>query len=129
MQIGIVDSSDENLADLFEKYVYQRVEQVVSKKKNALDLFDALAFLKQFEKMDQRVLIVKLIRDEEQQAKAFFEALANLEATTGKMIFKCIYYDDENGEAAIQETADQFLKYLFKIVPKSKEEYKKLPLP
>ncbi|NYZ79662.1 hypothetical protein H0N95_00245 [Candidatus Micrarchaeota archaeon] len=121
MQIGIVDSSGENLADEFERFVHERVEQVVSKKKKALDLFDALALLKQFEGMDHRVIIAKLVREQEQREEAFFEALANLEASTGKIVFKCVYYEDEDGHAAITKTAEQFLEYVFGKKPDEEE--------
>ncbi|MEM0372565.1 MAG: hypothetical protein QXO69_01855 [archaeon] len=127
MQIGIVDASGENLADEFERFVHERVEQVVSKKKKALDLFDALALLKQFEKMDHRVVIAKLVREQEQREEAFFEALANLEANTGKIIFKCVFYEDENSHTAIKHTAEQFLEYVFGKKPEEEEETEETP--
>ena len=55
MQLGIVDSTGEKLGDEFGKLIFKKVEGVIFKKKTALDPFDALAFLKQFEKMDQSV--------------------------------------------------------------------------
>ena len=113
MRVGVVESGG-NLSTIFEKYLHSKVQQVVVKKKKARDLFDALAFLKHFEDQDHRVLIVQLKREEDQKDEAFFEALANLEATTGKPIFKCIYYDDENAEVSILETADKMIDYLFK---------------
>lgn len=114
MRIGIVDASGkEKIADIFEEYIHDKVEQVVCKKKKALDLFDALALLKQFEGLDHRLLIVPLIRDDDEKEEAFFEALANLEANSGKIVFKCIYYEDEEPKDKIIEVADEMIEYLF----------------
>lgn len=123
MEIGIVEYGG-NLSNVFEEIISSKVGQSFFKKKKALDVFDVLAFTKKFIDMDQVVVIVELKRDEKEENKAFFEALARLEADTGKNIFKAIYYDDEDGKASVEELAEKFVNYLF-YPEKLKEEKKK----
>ena len=124
MKIGIVEY-DGGLSEIFEKIVSEKIPEAEFKKKMALDIFDVLAFAKKFVDMDQLVIIIELKREEKDRSDAFFEGLAKLEADTGKNIFKCIFYDDEEGEPVIKELAETFINYLFypeKLKEKKKKE-------
>ena len=127
MRIGIIEETvDKNLADIFERFIHDRVQQAVSKKFQVTDEFDALALLNKTKDMDQRVLIVELDKEESEKETAFFEALANWQATTGLTVFKAIYYSDENGEAKINELAKQFIEKVYKVKIEEKEEEEEL---
>ena len=123
MKIAIIEETvDKNLADLFERFIHERVEQAVSKKFQVDDEFDALALLNKTKDMDQRVLIVELNKEEPEKETAFFEALAHWEANNGLTVFKAIYYNDENGEAKVTELAKKFIEKVYKV--KLEEEKK-----
>jgi hypothetical protein len=112
MRIGIVECGGD-LADIFLKEVSAKLATVDFQKKKALDVFDALAFAKKLAGLDQLVLIARIDPDQPDQNAAFYEGLAVLEAETGKNIFKCIYTEDDDGEAAVKTLAETFINYLF----------------
>jgi len=111
MNIGIVEMGDGKLAGIFREKVTAEVANVDVSVKKALDLFDVLAFAKQFSgKVDQLIIIVQL-NDDEPDRKAFMEALANLEASTGQPVFKCFYEGD--GKAAVESGVERFINWLY----------------
>ena len=123
MKIGIIEETvDKNLADLFERFIHEKVQQAVSKKFQVTDEFDALALLNKTKDMDQRVLIVELDKEESEKETAFFEALANWQANTGLTVFKAIYYNDENGEAKVTELAKKFIEKVYKVKLEEEQE-------
>ncbi len=116
--VGIVEKSSENLAPFFEEYLFNRVEQISFKKKKTNDLFDTLAFTRQMlEKTDETMLIVELDIEEKEENEAFLFALANMEANTGKQVFKAIFYNDEEGKPLVEEAAKQFIKTVYGVEP------------
>lgn len=124
MDIGIVEYGGK-LTQIFEEAVSKELVQARFKKKKALDIFDVLAFARKFSDLDQVVIIAELIRDEKEKNEAFYDGLADLEAETGKNIFKAIYYDDEEGEPVVKELAETFVNYLYhpeKLEKEKKEE-------
>ncbi len=121
MIIGVIEeTTDRNLSDFLERFVHSRVEQTVFKKFKAVDEFDALALLNKTKEMHQRILIAELDREEPEKETAFYEALANWEAQTGLTVFKAIFYNDEESEPIVKETAVKFIEKVYKI--KIKEE-------
>ena len=112
MDIGIVEYGGK-LTQVFEDIVSKELIQARFKKKKALDIFDVLAFARKFSDLDQVVIIAELIRDEKEKNEAFYDGLADLEADTGKNIFKAIYYDDEEGEPVVKELGETFINYLY----------------
>lgn len=125
MIIGVIEETTEkNLSDFLERFVHERVEQTVFKKFKAIDEFDALALLNKTKDMHQRILIVELNKEEPEKETAFYEALANWEATTGLTVFKAVYYNDEEGQVIVEETAKEFIEktYKVKLQEKASEE-------
>jgi riboflavin synthase len=112
MRIGIIEYGAE-LANVFEKEISAKIAGVEVKKKAALDMFDVLAFTKKMVDFDHLVIIVGMIRENKDVNAAFFDGLAMLETETGKNIFKCIYYEDEDGEALVKELVETFVNYLY----------------
>jgi len=111
------------VADIFRDIIDKEVANANFKTKKALDPFDVLAFARKFANLDHIVIFVQLEKEDKETKEAFLAGLATLEADTGKNIFKCIYYDDEDGEAAAKDTADEFLEYAYgKAPPKEEEE-------
>ncbi len=114
MIIGVVEKTSSNkMSDSFERYLHDRVEQVVIKKMKTNDEFDALALLNKTKKMDQRALIIELNKEEPEVEEAFYEALANWEAQTGLIIFKLIYYTDEQPD--INDFSRKFIEKVYRV--------------
>ncbi len=127
MIIGVVEVGNAGLADFFEEYLFEKVEGIVCKKKKAMDLFDALALLNNFSEVDELALIVEMIRSEREKNQAFLDALANFEATTGKTVIKCLFYEDEDGKTIIADVLDRFIEYAFKVKPEKEQKPEELP--
>ena len=114
MIIGVIEKTSSNeKSDAFERYLHDRVEQVIVKKMKTNDELDALALLNKTKKMDKRVLIIELNKEEPEKEKAFYEALANWEANNGLTIFKLIYYTDEQPD--INEFSRKFIEKAYKV--------------
>ena len=124
MRIGIVEVGGE-LSKVFQSEIAPRIEMAEFETKKALDLFDVLAYTRKMIGLDQLVLIVHLDSEETELNRVFFQGLATLEGETGKNIFKCFYYEDEEGEPKVKELADTFFNYIFspeKLEKKEKPE-------
>ncbi|MFH0986703.1 MAG: hypothetical protein V1911_01500 [Candidatus Micrarchaeota archaeon] len=122
MEIAIIESGNAKLADLFEKRLFEQSQGPVCKKQKARDVFDALAYAKKAVDKDYIVLIVELNREDKEEAEAFMTGLANLEASTGKEIFKLIYRDGDNPEALIEDLVVEFIKKAFDVEVEKEEK-------
>lgn len=109
MRVGIIEYGGE-FGKVFQEEVAKQIETISFQYKKALDVFDVLAFAKKMSDLDHVVIIVQKDEGREKELDAFYDGLANLEAETGKNIFKCIYDSDEGGEDAVKELADKFVK-------------------
>ena len=112
MDIGIVEYGDE-LSGIFMDEIRKQIADVSFVNKKALDLMDCLAFLKQLANREQLILIAEIDKDEDDEIHAFYQALATLEADTGKNIFKYFYEPGESSEEGIKSFAEIFINYLF----------------
>ena len=114
MKIGIVELGDGKLAGLLKDLLADKIEEADFSVKKALDLFDALAFARQFSlKTDQVVLIAELNPENKDENAAFYNGLAILEEDTGKPVFKSFYSTEQRGEDQVKETAEAIVNYLY----------------
>jgi len=130
MRVGIVELGAD-LSKIFQSEVGLRIETAEFEVKKALDLFDVLAYARKMINDDQLVLIVQMNSEEADINKVFLQGLASLEGETGKNIFKCFYYEDEDGESKVKELAETFFNYLFhpdRLEKKKSEEGSEFPL-
>jgi len=112
MKIGIVEMGGD-LHKVFQAELSGKIETAEFQVKKALDLFDVLAYSRRLISSDQLVVIVKFSEEEPELKSVFLHGLATLEEETGKNIFKCFYYEDEDAEAKVKELAETFFNYLF----------------
>jgi hypothetical protein len=102
-----------DLHKVFQAELSGKIETAEFQVKKALDLFDVLAYSRRLISSDQLVVIVKFSEEEPELKSVFLHGLATLEEETGKNIFKCFYYEDEDAEAKVKELAETFFNYLF----------------
>jgi len=112
MKIGIVEMGGE-LSKAFQSELAGKIETAEFEVKKAFDLFDVLAYSRKLISSDQLVIIVQFSEEEPDLKKIFLHGLATLEEETGKNIFKCFYYEDEDAEEKVKELAEMFYNFLF----------------
>lgn len=112
MKIGIVEMGGE-LNKIFQSELAGKLETAEFEFKKALDMFDVLAYSRKLIDADHLVVIVQFSEEEPDLKKIFMQGLATLEEETGKNIFKCFYYEDEDADAKIKELAETFFNFLF----------------
>ena len=112
MKIGIVEMGGE-LNKIFQSELAGKIETAEFEVKKALDLFDVLAYSRKLIGSDHLVVIVQFSEEEPDLKRIFLQGLATLEEETGKNIFKCFYYEDEDSEGKIKELAEMFFNFLF----------------
>ena len=112
MKIGIVEMGAD-LNKVFQSELAGRIETADFEVKKALDLFDVLAYSRKLINSDHLVVIVQFSEEEPDLKRIFLQGLATLEEETGKNIFKCFYYEDEDAEEKIKELAEMFYNFLF----------------
>ena len=112
MKIGIVEMGGE-LNKIFQSELAGKIETAEFEVKKALDLFDVLAYSRKLIGSDHLIVIVQFSEEEPDLKKIFLQGLATLEEETGKNIFKCFYYEDEDSDAKIKELAETFYNFLF----------------
>ena len=112
MKIGIVEMGGE-LSKIFQSELVGKLETADFEVKKALDLFDVLAYSRKLINSDHLVVILQFSEEEPDLKRIFLQGLATLEEETGKNIFKCFYYEDEDAEEKVKELAEMFYNFLF----------------
>jgi len=112
MKIGIVEMGGD-LNKIFQSELAGKLETAEFEVKKALDLFDVLAYSRKLIGSDHLITIVQFSEEEPDLKRIFLQGLATLEEETGKNIFKCFYYEDEDAEGKIKELAEMFFNFLF----------------
>ena len=112
MKIGIVEMGGD-LNKIFQSELAGKLETAEFEVKKALDLFDVLAYSRKLIGSDHLITIIQFSEEEPDLKRIFLQGLATLEEETGKNIFKCFYYEDEDAEGKIKELAEMFFNFLF----------------
>ena len=131
MKIGIVEMGGE-LNKIFQSELAGKIETAEFEVKKAFDLFDVLAYSRKLIGADHLITIVQFSEEEPDLKRIFLQGLATLEGETGKNIFKCFYYEDEDSEGKIKELAEMFYNVLFhpeKLVKKEEPKEEDFGLP
>ena len=111
MEVALIEYSDDNLAEQFEKEVVKQAETVHFQYKKSNDLLNILAFATSMaDKVDYIVIIAEL-EDKKELNNAFYDGLGDFQVQTGKQVFKLL---SEPGEGIdIIEFANEFLDAVF----------------
>jgi len=107
----LIEYSDDNLAEQFEKEVVKQAETVHFQYKKSSDLLNILAFATSMaDKVDYIVIIAEL-ENKKELNNAFYDGLGDFQVQTGKQVFKLL---SEPGEGIdIIEFANEFLDAVF----------------
>jgi len=111
MEVALIEYSDDNLAEQFEKEVVKQAETVHFQYKKSSDLLNILAFATSMaDKVDYIVIIAEL-ENKKELNNAFYDGLGDFQVQTGKQVFKLL---SEPGEGIdIIEFANEFLDAVF----------------
>ncbi|MBS3060817.1 MAG: hypothetical protein J4432_04910 [DPANN group archaeon] len=114
MKVGIIEYGGD-FSDIFIDATKYKVQDIYFEKKRVIDIFDVLAYLKKWQDFDQLVIVVDTYEKNHESLDGFYNALANFEAQTGKIVFKCLYDSQKQSAVeAVAETAEKFMNFLFR---------------
>lgn len=113
MDLGIVEYGEE-LTEIFAGEIRKNVADVSIARKRAMDLTDTLAYLKQLSSHEHLILFAEIDREEKaDEAHAFYQGLAVLEASTGRNIFKYFYGPGDASESGVRNFAEIVVNYIY----------------
>jgi len=111
MEVALIEYSDDNLAEQFEKEVVKQAETVHFQYKKSSDLLNVLAFATSLSDKVDYIVIIAELENKKELNNAFYDGLGDFQVQTGKQVFKLL---SEPGEGIdIIEFANEFLDVVF----------------